>query len=47
MSYGINHQVDINASPEAIYKALTETRETRSVVDNGHERQRSKGRGYS
>ena len=25
MSYGINHQVDIKASPEEIYKALTET----------------------
>jgi len=25
MSYGINHQVGIKASPEEIYKALTET----------------------
>ena len=25
MSYGINHQVGLKASPEEIYKALTET----------------------
>ena len=25
MSYGINHQVGVKASPEAIYRALTET----------------------
>jgi uncharacterized protein YndB with AHSA1/START domain len=25
MSYGINHQIGVKASPEEIYKALTET----------------------
>jgi hypothetical protein len=45
MSYGINHQVGIKASSEEIYKYLTETEKLAQWLDNGHERQRDKGRG--
>ena len=47
MSYVVNHQVGIGASPEEIDKALTETEKLAPWWTTGHERQRREGRGYS
>lgn len=47
MSYGINHQVGIKGITGRGLQVFNRDREARSVMDNGHERQRCKGRGDS
>ena len=46
MSYETNFQIGVKASPEDIYKRLTEPKRLSSMVDR-YERQRHQGRGHS
>jgi hypothetical protein len=47
MSYGINHQVRDQSTTGSDLQGFNRDREARSMVDNGHERQGGKDRGYS